>query len=97
MNGIRVRWLLVVGAAVVLCGTKSALAWGPAKHVYLADQLLSEAGLLSAGLAALLLKHRGPFLYGNIAQGLSSRWLAGNMAPACAPTTCLPSARSFVA
>ncbi len=67
MSGRQVRWLLVVGAVVVLGGANSALAWGPATHVYLADQLLGQAGLLSAGLAALLLRHRRHFLYGNIA------------------------------
>jgi hypothetical protein len=66
MSDRQIRWLLA-GAAIVLCGAKPALAWGPVTHVYLADQLLSQAGLLSAGLAALLLKHRRHFLYGNIA------------------------------
>lgn len=52
---------------VVLVGAQSAWAWGPATHVYLANQLLSQAGLLSAGLVALLLKHSRHFIHGNIA------------------------------
>lgn len=68
MSSRQIRWVLVVGAVVVLFGgTGPALAWGPATHVYLASQLLTQAGLLSAGLAALLLKNARHFLYGNIA------------------------------
>jgi hypothetical protein len=52
---------------VLLGSAESAWAWGPATHVSLASQLLAQAGLLSAALATLLVKHSRHFLYGNIA------------------------------
>lgn len=67
MSGRQVRWLLLVGLIVLAGGVQSAWAWGPATHVYLANQILAQAGLLSAGLAALLVRHARHFLYGNVA------------------------------
>ncbi len=57
----------MVGAVVVLGCADSVWAWGPATHVHLAGQVLGHVGLLSAGLAALLVRHARHFIYGNIA------------------------------
>jgi hypothetical protein len=43
------------------------LAWGPATHVSLASDILSNLWLLPASVAALLAKHRRYFSYGNVA------------------------------
>lgn len=67
MSSRQLRWFCVVGALILLGSPESVWAWGPATHVFLANQLLAQVGLLSAGLAALLLKHSRHFLYGNIA------------------------------
>lgn len=61
------RCFVMVGVVVLLVGADSALAWGPATHIHLASQLLAQAGLVSAGVMALLLKNARHFLYGNIA------------------------------
>jgi len=55
--------------AAVLLGAFSAeaLAWGPATHVKLASDLLSQLHLLPAGLAALLAANRRSYLFGNVA------------------------------
>lgn len=59
--------ILLAAIALVLLCTSDALAWGPATHIKLGSDLLSQSGLISAGLASLLLKHRRAFLYGNVA------------------------------
>jgi len=59
--------ILLAAVALVLLSTSDALAWGPATHIKLGSDLLSQSGILSAGLASLLVKHRRAFLYGNVA------------------------------
>ena len=63
------RRLFVPLFAVLLVRLLSsqAHAWGPATHVKLAGDLLAHAELLPASLAALLLRHRRAFIYGNVA------------------------------
>jgi len=59
--------LIALAALIVLGFADDALAWGPAMHVGLADSVWSQLGLLPAGVAAVLARHRIPFLYGSIA------------------------------
>lgn len=62
------RLTILLGAiTLVLLSASDAFAWGPATHIKLGSDLLSQSGLISAGLASLLLKHRRAFLYGNVA------------------------------
>lgn len=61
----RITFLLAALAVLVIAG--DAWAWGPATHVKLASDLLANAWLLPAGLAALLARHRRSFIYGNVA------------------------------
>lgn len=64
----RLRPLTILAAAVlVLTLGSTAWAWGPATHVKLASDILSNLALLPAGVAALLYKHRRYFVYGNVA------------------------------
>ncbi len=56
-----------VVAWIVLTTCQEALAWGPATHVRLASDLLSNMSLLPAGIAALIAAHRRYFVYGNVA------------------------------
>ncbi len=59
--------LITLAVLTVLSCADDALAWGPAMHVGLADSVWSQLGLLPAGVAAVLARHRIPFLYGSIA------------------------------
>jgi len=59
--------LFAVGLAIVLLSADDVLAWGPAVHVGLADTIWAQLGMLPAAVAAVLARHRIPFLYGNIA------------------------------
>ncbi len=43
-----------------------AFAWGPLTHCYLANELLSYAPLIPAGVLSLMKKYRQDFLYGNV-------------------------------
>ena len=59
---------MVVVAMVCLLGdAEQALAWGPATHIGLGAGILSQLGLLPPAVAAILLRHRVSYLYGNIA------------------------------
>jgi len=59
---------LVVGAVGIVClSAEDALAWGPAVHVALADTVWSQLGVLPAAVAAILARHKIPFLYGSVA------------------------------
>lgn len=64
---LRFRKVLVLSAIVVAILSADALAWGPATHVKLASDLLSQLELLPAALAALLAANRKSYLFGNIA------------------------------
>ncbi len=59
--------VLIIAVIAVLTCVDDAWAWGPAMHVGLADTVWSQLGLLPAGVAALLARHRIPFLYGSMA------------------------------
>lgn len=59
--------IAAVGAWIVLTSGHDALAWGPATHISLASDLLSNLSLLPAGIAALIAAHRRFFVYGNVA------------------------------
>jgi hypothetical protein len=61
------RIVLTIAAVLVLTFSADALAWGPATHVQLASDLLSNLWLLPAGLAALLARNRRFFVYGCVA------------------------------
>ncbi len=67
MGSTKVWWLVGLAVFVVAVSADAAFAWGPATHIDLASQLLSEASLVGAGIMALLAKHARHFLYGNIA------------------------------
>jgi len=58
---------LLLAVGLVLIAGSEALAWGPATHIKLGTDLLSQTGLISAGVASLLARHRRAFLYGNVA------------------------------
>jgi hypothetical protein len=60
------RGFLLV-AAIVLLSPDILFAWGPATHIKLAGDILSQLHLLSPALAALLARHARDFLFGNIA------------------------------
>lgn len=59
--------VLIIAVMAVLTCADDVWAWGPAMHVDLADTVWSQLGLLPAGVAALLARHRIPFLYGSVA------------------------------
>lgn len=63
------RVVPTVSAVIVylLLDADSAFAWGPATHVRLAHDVLSQAGSLPAAVAAILTRFTADFLYGNIA------------------------------
>ncbi len=61
--------MFVVSCAMVLVlllGTE-AVAWGPATHIQLASDLLSNLWMLPAAVGALLVRHRQAFEYGCVA------------------------------
>lgn len=62
--------------AACLFSAETAYGWGPATHVALGGTLLEQLSLLPAGIAALLLRHRSSYLYGNIAADVvfAKRW-----------------------
>jgi len=59
--------ILVIASAALLVLPDIALAWGPATHVKIARDILSELQALSPALAALLARFARDFLFGNIA------------------------------
>ncbi len=59
--------VVAVAAIVVLAITDQAAAWGPATHVRLAADVLSHVSLLPAAVAALIIRNRRAFFYGNVA------------------------------
>ncbi|HVP10514.1 MAG TPA: zinc dependent phospholipase C family protein [Phycisphaerae bacterium] len=67
MGRLPARFVLVCAAVLVLSVSADALAWGPATHVQLASDLLSNLWLLPTGLAALIARNRRFFVYGCVA------------------------------
>lgn len=61
------RLVLILAVLVFLAASSQALAWGPATHIQLASDLLSNLWLLPAGIAALIARNRRFFVYGNVA------------------------------
>lgn len=59
--------VVVIAALVVLGVADSAMAWGPAMHIGLADTVLGNLGLLPAAVAVVLRGHRTAYRYGSIA------------------------------
>lgn len=53
--------------ALLVVDPLEALAWGPATHIKLANDLLGQTALLPAAMAALLRKNTRDYLFGNIA------------------------------
>ncbi|HOW69557.1 MAG TPA: zinc dependent phospholipase C family protein [Phycisphaerae bacterium] len=70
----RIVAILAVLAVLGLPG--SAMAWGAAMHVNLASDLLGQLQLLPAATAAILIRHRRDYLFGNIAADvvLAKKW-----------------------
>ncbi|HKQ46555.1 MAG TPA: zinc dependent phospholipase C family protein [Phycisphaerae bacterium] len=69
-NVVRIRQRRVsvaLAALVVLVLCSDAFAWGPATHVKLASDLLSNLWLLPAAVGGLIARHRRYFVYGNVA------------------------------
>ncbi len=67
LNASVIRRAAFLSLIVVLLCSSKAWAWGPATHVKLASELLSNAWMLPAAVAALLARHRRYFFYGNVA------------------------------
>ncbi len=61
------RKVLVLSIVLVAFLSADAWAWGPATHVKLASDLLSQLELLPAGIAALLAARRKNYIFGNVA------------------------------
>lgn len=61
------RTVAVFSVLVVLCLPGSAMAWGAATHVSLASDLLGQLQLLPVATAAILIRYRRDYLFGNIA------------------------------
>ncbi|HRX83964.1 MAG TPA: zinc dependent phospholipase C family protein [Phycisphaerae bacterium] len=63
------RWTVIITLAVacVCLSAADAYAWGPAMHARLALDVLGEASLLPAGLAAMLARRMVSYIFGNIA------------------------------
>ncbi len=67
---MRSRWtisIMTVGAALLVFGVSDAWAWGPATHTHLAADVLKQLALLPAGIAAILARHAGSYIFGSIA------------------------------
>ena len=60
-------WILFAIVTICLGLTSEALAWGPATHVKLASDLLSNLWLLPAAIGALISHNKRHFIYGNVA------------------------------
>lgn len=61
------RWFWGAMLVFLLLPAADALAWGPATHIKLANDVLGQVGLLPAAVAALLSRHGRDYLFGNIA------------------------------
>lgn len=59
--------VLALAAVLTLVLCSDAYAWGPATHVKLASDLLANLSLLPAAVAALIVRNRRFFVYGNVA------------------------------
>lgn len=59
--------IVAVALAVLFSFTSPAWAWGPATHVKLAADVLSNLWLLPAAIGAIISRHRKHFTYGNVA------------------------------
>ncbi len=68
--------VLATAIVLLLVLPNDAFAWGPAMHVGLADGMLERLGMLPAGVAAILARHRIAYVYGNIAADVvfAKRW-----------------------
>jgi len=65
---MRKSTIVIVGVLCILCCTaRDAFAWGPGVHIGLAESVWSQLGMLPAAVAAILARHRIPFLYGSVA------------------------------
>lgn len=60
-------FVIATAALLVLALSGDAWAWGPATHIKLAGDLLSNLWMLPAGLATLIARNRRFFVYGNVA------------------------------
>lgn len=58
---------ILLMVVVVLSVTDSAMAWGPATHVGLANTILDQISVLPMAVAAIINRHRLAYMYGNIA------------------------------
>jgi hypothetical protein len=58
---------IALAVVVVLVAGEPVFAWGPATHVGLASAALGQLSLIPAAIAAILVRHRLSYLYGNIA------------------------------
>jgi hypothetical protein len=68
--------LFVLVALALFASTEEALAWGPATHVGLANEVLRHLSLLPAAVAAVIGRHVFAYLYGNVAADVvfAKRW-----------------------
>lgn len=67
MQRSRALTVLVLLLAFVAIAPSSAAAWGPATHTKIAADLLNQLALAAPALAALLVRYRRDFVFGNIA------------------------------
>jgi len=67
---------VILAVLAILCLPGSAMAWGAAMHVSLASDLLGQLQLLPVATAAILMRHRRDYLFGNIAADvvLAKKW-----------------------
>ncbi len=70
------RWTFLTAGALLLFGTDSAFAWGPATHIGLAASILDRLSVLPVAVGALFARHGVSYLYGNIAADVvfAKRW-----------------------
>jgi hypothetical protein len=63
------RWTVIatIAAACILLSAGDAYAWGPATHARLALDVLGQAALLPATVAAILARHGASYIFGGIA------------------------------